>query len=228
MHGEILKTVESGVGLRVNIGCGRSPTEGFLNFDNSWSLRLSRFPILIFFGTQFNLFSNNQIENLQWNRIHNVSYLDATKPLPFAADTVEVIYTSHMLEHVTRGAAFEFMRECNRVLMPNGVLRISVPDLRKLVEAYLHHGSGDRLMEDLFVASPPISSLLDKIRLVLVGYRHHQWMYDADSLIKCLKAAGFNAVFRLPAGDTLIPDSQSLDLYERFEQSLYVEAVKQS
>ena len=38
--------VFSNAGLRLNIGCGRSPVEWWLNFDNSWSLRLSIFPFL--------------------------------------------------------------------------------------------------------------------------------------------------------------------------------------
>jgi len=33
------------VSVKVNIGCGRTPTEGWLNFDNSLALKLARSPI---------------------------------------------------------------------------------------------------------------------------------------------------------------------------------------
>lgn len=32
--------------VRINIGCGQTPTNGWENFDNSFSLRLSKIPLL--------------------------------------------------------------------------------------------------------------------------------------------------------------------------------------
>jgi hypothetical protein len=33
--------------IRVNIGCGKSPTDGWVNFDNSFSVRAARWPLVI-------------------------------------------------------------------------------------------------------------------------------------------------------------------------------------
>jgi hypothetical protein len=81
-------------------------------------------------------------------------------------------------------------------------------------------------MEKILVAPPPIETIKQKISLFFSGYRHHQWMYDEKSLVKLLKKIGFKDVFVCKAGETNIADPGHLNLYERSEESVYVEAVK--
>jgi hypothetical protein len=49
-------------------------------------------------------------------------------------------------------------------------------------------------------------------------------MYAASSLIRLLERHGFGDARELPAGQTTIPDPGPLDLREREEESVYVEA----
>jgi len=65
-----------------------------------------------------------------------------------------------------------------------------------------------------------------KISLFFSGYRHHQWMYDEKSLSKLLKKIGFKEVFTCKAGQTNIENPGSLNLLERVEESVYLEAKK--
>lgn len=58
--------------------------------------------------------------------------LDIRKPLPFAAESVDFILIEHCLEHVNGPDGFRFLKEAYRVLKPNGVLRVCVPQLKKL------------------------------------------------------------------------------------------------
>ncbi len=37
---------ETNSGIKVNVGCGLSPTPGWLNFDNSASVRVARWPVI--------------------------------------------------------------------------------------------------------------------------------------------------------------------------------------
>ncbi len=62
---------------------------------------------------------------------------DARGPLPFADASVDVVYHAHMLEHLEADDARRFLAECHRILRPGGVLRVVVPDLEGIAQAYL-------------------------------------------------------------------------------------------
>ena len=57
---------------KVNIGCGRTPTEGWLNFDNSPALKLAKSPIRYKSAKALGLLKTQQIENIEWNRKNNI------------------------------------------------------------------------------------------------------------------------------------------------------------
>jgi predicted SAM-dependent methyltransferase len=62
---------------------------------------------------------------------------DIRKPLPFETGQIDVCYASHVLEHLPRSNASDLLRECHRVLIPGGVIRLAVPDLESIASAYL-------------------------------------------------------------------------------------------
>ena len=55
-------------------------------------------------------------------------------PLPYADGSVDEIRASHILEHFTFGDASKAMEEWSRVLKPGGRIRISVPDVDKVLK----------------------------------------------------------------------------------------------
>lgn len=57
--------------------------------------------------------------------------------IPFADNTFDAVYHSHVLEHFTRTDAGTFIKECYRVLKPGGIIRIAIPDLEKIATLYL-------------------------------------------------------------------------------------------
>lgn len=59
------------------------------------------------------------------------------KGIPFADESFDVVYHSHLLEHFQKIAAADFLKECHRVLKPNGVIRVVVPDLEGIARNYL-------------------------------------------------------------------------------------------
>jgi predicted SAM-dependent methyltransferase len=56
--------------------------------------------------------------------------------LPFEDEKFDVVYHSQVLEHFTKDDATVFLKECYRVLKPNGIIRIVVPDLENIVDEY--------------------------------------------------------------------------------------------
>lgn len=57
--------------------------------------------------------------------------------IPYADESFDVVYHSHLLEHFPKKAAPPFLRECRRVLKRGGIIRIAVPDLEKIARAYI-------------------------------------------------------------------------------------------
>ncbi|WP_243358657.1 class I SAM-dependent methyltransferase [Fundidesulfovibrio terrae] len=62
---------------------------------------------------------------------------DLKEPLPFPDGTFDAVYHSHVLEHLPRAAVPGFLAECRRVLRPDGVIRVAVPDLERIARTYL-------------------------------------------------------------------------------------------
>ena len=60
------------------------------------------------------------------------------QPLPIKNDEAELIYISHVVEHVTNEAVNNLFLECFRVLKPGGIIRILTPDLDSLYEQYIN------------------------------------------------------------------------------------------
>jgi len=136
------------------------------------------------------------------------------------------LYSSHMLEHLDRNGADKFLTEAYRVLRPNGIIRIAVPDIKKQITRYNDSGDADVFVESTHMCAARPISFSQKLRLLLVGTRHHQWMYDGNSLSRLLQKHGFIEAEVIPGGKTRIPKSGPLNLQERSSESVYVEANK--
>ena len=55
---------------------------------------------------------------------------------PIENDTVDLVYTSHTLEHLSDSAVGHVIDECARVLKPQRSIRISVPDIDLALRYY--------------------------------------------------------------------------------------------
>jgi len=92
----------------VNIGCG----ESFIT-DKNWV-------------------------NLDYISSHpSVKQANLLEKLPFKNNSVNVIYSSHFLEHIPRDKVPFFLQECYRVLKLNGKIRLVLPDLENLCKEYI-------------------------------------------------------------------------------------------
>ena len=67
----------------------------------------------------------------------NVIHCDVTKGLPFKDDSMDMVYHSHVLEHLSQEKGKQLINECYRVLKKGGILRVVVPDLEQIVRNYL-------------------------------------------------------------------------------------------
>ncbi len=72
-------------------------------------------------------------------RKSDVIAYDLRKSFPIDDNSCEVVYASHLLEHLTRKEAMIFLENCYRVLKPGGLIRIVVPDLEVIARLYIHY-----------------------------------------------------------------------------------------
>lgn len=169
---------------------------------------------------------DDKSEYIEAIRRYDIRWADATRRIPVPDASVDVLYTSHMVEHLTRDEAREFFAEALRVLAPGGILRVAVPDLDYHVHLYGEHGDANRFVEGLHMAGARPESFIGKVKQLLVGERQHHWMYTGRSLAQALGEAGFKTVVVLAPGSTGIADPGQLDLAERAPESVFVEATK--
>lgn len=139
----------------------------------------------------------------------------------FADGSVDLIYCSHVLEHIRRGDESVVLREWHRVLRAGGLLRISVPDFDSMVTWHKQTGK------------------LDDIMGLLYGRQNHEYnihyqVFDFGRLSQLLLWAGFGEIRRYDWSKTIHKDyddfSQAylphLDKKNGLLMSLNVEATK--
>jgi predicted SAM-dependent methyltransferase len=212
--------------LRVNIGCGMTPTIGFENFDNSFSLKLSKYPLISALLFNLKIIGSTQLDYINFSRTNNIKWADATKRIPLPNDSVSLVYSSHMLEHLDKAEASFFLKETRRILGADGVIRLVLPDLSKAIARYNQNQDADAFVESTLMCVPNPRSFGQRLRMAVIGNRHHLWMYDRKSLYKLLENNGFKNIKILIKGETTLKDFDPLDLNERDDESVYIEAVK--
>jgi hypothetical protein len=84
-----------------------------------------------------------------------VSKANLLSLLPFADSTVDLLYTSHFVEHIPRTLIISFLKESFRVTKSSSYVRLVLPDLEELCKTYLaerekgEHGKADFLMLEM-------------------------------------------------------------------------------
>jgi predicted SAM-dependent methyltransferase len=211
---------------RLNLGCGQSPSPGWLSYDNSPTVWLGKSPFLTRLLHRVGLIDADTFQFAAFCRTNDVRRANVARRIPHATATVDAIYSSHMIEHLVHAAAWAFLLECHRVLRPGGRLRLAVPDLAALAHEYLRNGDADNFLGQLQFETHPPERPFAKLKWLLFGSRGHHWMYDARSLGVLMAEAGFVEVEVMEPGQTRIVESSGLDLRERQANSLYLEAVR--
>jgi len=212
--------------VRLNVGCGDVPIPGWINLDNSLSIRLAKWPAWLTRGLRaIGLVTDAQLRKVEAARTHGIVHANGTH-LPFPPGSADTIYSCHMLEHLRQSEARDFLEQARRVLRQGGVLRIVVPDLRKLADEYARTHDADAFMQQMMVIAPEASGFFARLRALVAGERQHLWMYDSESLVRLVSACGFADAKAIAPGTTRAADASGLDLCERAGESIYVEAVK--
>lgn len=152
--------------------------------------------------------------------------MDVRKKLPITDNSIDFVYSSHMIEHLYRKDAINFLTEILRILKIGGRIRLVLPDLEKLIESYNQTKDADNFMRGSLLYEIEESNLSNRFKMFFLGPRKHQWMYDSKSLIKLIEVIGFKEIVCLNLGETTTKDVGSLNLLKGGDASIFIEAVK--
>jgi ubiquinone/menaquinone biosynthesis C-methylase UbiE len=175
----------------------------------------------------------------------NILYHDLRRPLPFSDQSAQTIYASHLLEHLYYNEAQRLLKECLRVLKPEGVLRLVVPDLQSILEEYFGATPfagetdaatfslrADRVNERLGLrhVEAPHGGIAMRIYKALTDFDVHKWMYDAESLIHYVKMTGFTGVSQMNFQQSRISGIREIEYSGRVQHGagICVEGVRPS
>ena len=180
---------------RLNLGCGDMRPSGWLNADFAtarWLVQRRRWP--------------------QWS-------FDASRRWPCDDDYFDVIHSEHVLEHFAYADGIRMLAECRRTLRKGGILRLSVPDLEKFVDAYVSLRDGAATASEFHALGTGVAAISK-----LAQCHGHLSVWDAPTLQQVLLELGFARAAITGYRVSAIPDV--IDTPDRAWQSCYVEAVK--
>lgn len=122
---------------------------------------------------------------------------DVTHGLPCTNDSVDLIYTSHFLEHLSYEQGAKFLKDCYRAMKPGAVMRILVPNAATLIETYAFPDIVEELDKFDCLNSGAAAAPTSMSKLWNLMCAGHSALYDAETLNKTLKAAGFKNIERM-------------------------------
>ncbi len=195
-------------GTCLHIGCGLLAPEDWKNVDVSPSLRISTIPLV---GPVL----QSIISDVKWPK--SVEYGDIVKGLNVEKDSCALIFSAHVLEHISLSDFQIAMNNIYSYLKPGGVFRAIVPDLEHFISLYNKKRANQassaqaahEFMSGSFLGySEHRSSLSQRLRHAFCNSRH-LWMWDEPSLSEAFTKSGFKEIRVCQYGDWTDP---------RFEQ----------
>lgn len=200
--------------VKVNLGSGLAVAPGWINVDASLNALASKCPSFVLsrlydWSESRRWYSRSEYISILKN--HRFVHHRLEEGVPFENESVDFIYSSHVLEHLFRDEAEGILRDAFRVLKKGGLIRIAVPDVEYAFRLF-RQGAKEQALEYFFSLSR-------------AGHlNHHHYMYDFDLLKMFLEKSGFVRIERRKFREGEVPDVDILD--NRPEETLFVEARK--
>lgn len=214
----------------LNVGCGDNILRSCINSDMVFSFYLLKHPLITTILYRFRLLSDKAYNFIKDNK-ENVNCIVPSNAvnLKFNDNTFDVVYCSHMIEHLTYNDASTFLLESKRVLKESGTLRLLLPDLDYYIQQYQMHKNADEFMKQTYLGEVETGkrNLKRKIKKTIWGNGtdRHLYMYNKESILSLLQKNGYSQITFLKPGQTTIENLPlDIDLFYREKDSIYIEA----
>jgi len=210
--------------VKLNLGCGTTQPQGWINVDYSLGARLSKIPLLSRLNGLLKIFDLGS-DGLPRAYKRSLFVYNLLKRFPWNDESIDVIYSSHTLEHFSKQEGIIFLRECHRVLRKNGIIRIVIPDLKLLITNYISGKvPADEFVEVLGVLYERKNNPIKNILMPLTQFPH-KCMYDINTLTRILRSIGFRVKPKDPF-ESDIADIRTIESVGRTENAIIVEGKR--
>ena len=146
---------------------------------------------------------------------------DIRDGLPLETDSIDYAASIHSLPEIPFTEIVPALTELRRVLKPGGVLRLALPDLDKGIDAYHRKDT-----EYFKVPDQDAKSVSAKFVTQMVWYGYSRSLFTHEFIEEQLLKAGFSKVDHVSFKKTASRFPEIVDLDNREQESLFVEAVK--
>jgi predicted SAM-dependent methyltransferase len=146
--------------MKLNVGCGPHYAEGWVNVDVTQS---------------------------DEHNIHPDVLVEAGAPLPFDADSFDLVYLGHVLEHVPWDQVHKLVEDVARVVKPGGRIGIVGPDSKRTLDMWRRGEAPDWLVDAV---------LEDDVAYMTPGQwdgARHQWNCHEARVLLLLERHGYQA-----------------------------------
>lgn len=131
-------------------------------------------------------------------------FLDASRPFPIPADSLDYVFSEHVIEHLEFDEAALMLSECFRTLKAGGRIRLATPDLKQIIALYTQPEADAqqqyiRWIMDQFRPHIGEYNPAQVINHSFHGWRH-KFIYDGTTLTGALEKAGFGDIERVEPG----------------------------
>jgi len=163
-------------------------------------------------------------------------YMNVKARWPFPDNSIDVLYSEHMLEHIHIDSVPHVLAEAQRVLKPGGLFRVTVPDLEIHARNYVA-GNSDFFRPIVEKYQARLKSQKNKYWLVrsnggafmtraVQRFYRHRWMYDFETLSSCLQEVGFTKCTKQSWSKSIDTLAGKMDREDRAFETLYIDAIK--
>jgi SAM-dependent methyltransferase len=210
--------------MRLNLGCGPGPAleDSYLYIDASRKLLIAKIPLINFVYETIFKETNSWDKRVKFKNVMN---------LKLKRESIEYIYSSHLLEHLYLNQCIELVQSLYESLKIGGRIRFALPDYDKFIDQFVStHRTNPLLASQNFqkaLLSGPSEKPHLKLRIwqFVTGDLHvHRWHPNFAIVEDLLQKAGFKDIKRCDFQSSKIFGIEKLE--NRDEMTFFIEAVK--
>ncbi len=152
-----------------------------------------------------NYLKKNKIRKLHFGATRNINGflnsqilgkipIDITKKLPFFREEIDLIFSSHLIEHIHKNEINFFLEESYRVLKKDGINIIATPSLDKIIETCYFKLKNKKHLID-FTKNFYDDEFINNSHIINLCFRAfgHRYIVDYDYMKNISKKIGFSS-----------------------------------